>query len=250
MRLAGKVGIVTGAAGGIGSAAVRAFAAEGATVGLLDRDPAMLATVADRLGGRGIALPADVTDEDSVRAAVSRWRQHRAHADFVYVCAGQQLHGADGPAGEVSLDTWNRTLAVNLTGAFLTVKHVIPLLRSAPGGSLILCGSPTGLTMSGRGYAAYAASKAGMMSLARTVAADYAADGIRANVIVPGTTQTPLITALLEDDATRDALLAGTPLGRLGTSEDLTGIAVYLASDESKYATAATFCVDGGLTQR
>jgi len=145
---------------------------------------------------------------------------------------------------------WNRTLAVNLTGAFLTIKHTIPLLRAAANGSLILCGSPTGLTMSGGGYAAYSASKAGMMSLARTVAADYAADGIRANIIVPGTTRTPLIAALLEDPARRAALLAGTPIGRLGTSEDLTGIAVYLASDESRYATAATFTVDGGLTQR
>jgi NAD(P)-dependent dehydrogenase (short-subunit alcohol dehydrogenase family) len=250
MRLAGKAGIVTGAAGGIGSAAARAFAAEGATVGLVDRDPAALSGLAASLGGAGLPLPADVTDEESVAAAVAEWRRQHERADFVYVCAGQQLHGEDGPAGEVSLDVWNRTLAVNLTGAFLTVKHTIPLLRAAASGSLILCGSPTGLTMSGGGYAAYSASKAGMMSLARTVAADYAADGIRANIIVPGTTRTPLISALLEDPDRRAALLAGTPIGRLGTSEDLTGIAVYLASDESRYATAATFCVDGGLTQR
>jgi NAD(P)-dependent dehydrogenase (short-subunit alcohol dehydrogenase family) len=195
-------------------------------------------------------LPADVTDEASVVAAVGEWRRHHERADFVHVCAGQQLHGEDGPAGDVSLDVWNRTLAVNLTGAFITVKHTIPLLRAAANGSLILCGSPTGLTMSGAGYAAYSASKAGMMSLARTVAGDYAADGIRANIIVPGTTQTPLIAAMLEDPARRAALLAGAPIGRLGTSEDLTGIAVYLASDESRYATAATFCVDGGLTHR
>jgi NAD(P)-dependent dehydrogenase (short-subunit alcohol dehydrogenase family) len=250
MRLDGKAGIVTGGAGGIGSAAAQAFAAEGATVGLIDRDPAALGTVADRLAGRGVALPADVTDEDSVQAAAAEWGRQHGHADFVYICAGQQLHGQDGPAAQVSLDVWQQTMAVNLTGAFLTVKHTIPLLRAAAAGSLILCGSPTGLTMSGGGYAAYAASKAGMMSLARTVAADYAKDGIRANVIVPGTTQTPLITALLDDDSTRAALLSGTPIGRLGTPEDLTGIAVYLASDESRYATAATFCVDGGLTQR
>jgi NAD(P)-dependent dehydrogenase (short-subunit alcohol dehydrogenase family) len=250
MRLDGKAGIVTGGAGGIGSAAARAFAVEGATVGLIDRDSPALSAAAASLGGRGLALPADVTDEDSIRAAVSEWGRQHDHADFVYVCAGQQLHGEDGPAGEVSLDVWNRTMAVNLTGAFLTVKHTIPLLRAAPSGSLILCGSPTGLTMAGGGYAAYAASKAGMMSLARTVAADYAADQIRANVIVPGTTQTPLIATLLEDAATQAALLSGTPLGRLGTSEDLTGIAVFLASDESRFATAATFCVDGGLTQR
>jgi NAD(P)-dependent dehydrogenase (short-subunit alcohol dehydrogenase family) len=250
MRLTGKAGIVTGAAGGIGSAAARAFAAEGATVGLVDRDSAALAALAADLRDLARPMAADVTDEASVAAAAGQWRREHGRADFVYVCAGQQLHGADGPAAEVSLDTWNHTIAVNLTGAFLTVKHTIPLLRAAPAGSLILCGSPTGLTMSGGGYAAYAASKAGMMSLARTVAADYAADGIRANVIVPGTTRTPLISALLDDDATRAALLAGTPAGRLGTPDDLTGIAVYLASDESRFATGATFCVDGGLTQR
>jgi NAD(P)-dependent dehydrogenase (short-subunit alcohol dehydrogenase family) len=250
MRLAGKAGIVTGAAGGIGSAAVRAFAAEGATVGLVDRDPAALSELAASLHGAALPLPADVTDEESVAAAVAGWRHHHDRADFVYVCAGQQLHGEDGPAGQVSLDVWYRTLAVNLTGAFLTVKHTIPLLQASANGSLILCGSPTGLTMSGGGYAAYSASKAGMMSLARTVAADYAADGIRANIIVPGTTRTPLIAALLEDPDRRAALLAGAPIGRLGTSDDLTGIALYLASDESRYATAATFCVDGGLTHR
>ncbi len=104
--------------------------------------------------------------------------------------------------------------------------------------------------MCGGGCAAYAASKAGMMSLARTVAADYAADGVRANVIVPGTTRTPLIAELLDDPATHAELLSGTPLGRLGAPDDLDGIALFLASDESRFATGATFSVDGGLTQR
>jgi NAD(P)-dependent dehydrogenase (short-subunit alcohol dehydrogenase family) len=250
MRLAGKVGLVTGAAGGIGSAAARAFAAEGAVVGLVDRPGGKLDQLAAELGDRALALPANVTDEEQVRATTDGWGQRHGRADFLYLCAGRQLHGADGPVGRVSLDTWNQTIAANLTGAFLCVKHGIELLCAAPSGSLILCGSPTGLTMSGGGYAAYSASKAGMMSLARTTAADYAARGVRANVIVPGTTLTPLIETLTEDPATRGALLAGTPLGRLGTPEDLTGIAVYLASDESRYATGATFCVDGGLTQR
>jgi NAD(P)-dependent dehydrogenase (short-subunit alcohol dehydrogenase family) len=250
MRLAGKVGLITGAAGGIGSTAARAFAAEGAVVGLIDRPDGRLDQLAAELADRALALPADVTDEEQVRAATDGWAQRHGRADFLYICAGRQLHGADGPVGQVSLDTWSQTIAVNLTGAFLCVKHGIGLLCASPSGSLILCGSPTGLTMSGGGYAAYSASKAGMMSLARTTAADYAAQGVRANVIVPGTTLTPLIETLTEDPATRGALLAGTPLGRLGTPEDLTGIAVYLASDESRYATGATFCVDGGLTQR
>jgi NAD(P)-dependent dehydrogenase (short-subunit alcohol dehydrogenase family) len=221
--------------------------AEGAHVGLIDRPGVALEKLAAELAGSVTALPTDVTSEAEVSAAFALWNQR---ADFVYVCAGQQLHDVDGPIAEVTLETWERTMAVNLTGAFLTVKHAMGPLCAAPSGSLILCGSPTGLTMSGAGNTAYGASKAGMMALARIVAADYAAQGVRANVIVPGTTQTPLIEPLLEDEPTRAALLAGTPLGRLGTPDDLTGLAVFLASDESRFATAATFAVDGGLTQR
>ncbi|HEX4093841.1 MAG TPA: SDR family oxidoreductase [Trebonia sp.] len=250
MRLEGKVGLITGAAGGIGSAAARAFAAEGAQLGLIDLPSARLTELAAELGDSAIALEADVSDETQVMDAIGAWSGRHDRADFLYVCAGRQLHGEDGPVGRVSLQTWNATIAANLTGAFLCVKHGIDLLCAAPSGSLIVCGSPTGLTMSGAGYAAYSASKAGMMSLARTTAADYAERGVRANVIVPGTTVTPLIETLTADPATRDALLAGTPLGRLGAPGDLTGIAVFLASDESRYATGATFCIDGGLTNR
>ena len=249
-RLAGKVGLVTGAAGGIASAAVRAFVAEGAVVGLLDLPGPGLDELARKLGDAVVTLAADVGEEVQVRIAMQRWADLYGRADFVYVCAGRQLLGRDGPVGEVSLETWEETFAVNLTGSFLTVKHGIELLCAAPSGSLLLCGSPTGMTMAGAGYTAYSASKAGMMSIARTVAADYAARGVRANVIVPGTTVTPLIENLVADPYTRATLVAGSPAGRLGTPEDLVGIAVFLASDESRYATAATFCVDGGITNR
>lgn len=249
-RLAGKVGIITGGAGGIGAAAAREFIAQGAVVGVLDRPGASLKALVTELGDRAVALPADVSDEDDVAAALQIWSDLHRHADFLYICAGTQLHGADGRIGAVSLHTWQRTIGTNLTGAFLCIKHAINLLCAAGSGSLILCGSPTGITMSGAGYTAYSASKAGMMSLARTVAADYASKGVRANVIVPGTTVTPLIKDLVADPATRQGLIAGTPIGRLSTPQDLVGIAVFLASDESRYATGATFCVDGGMTQR
>lgn len=249
-RLAGKVGIITGGAGGIGAAAAREFVAQGALVGVLDRPGASLEALVADLGDRAVALSADVGDEEEVAAAMQIWSELHGSADFLYVCAGTQLHGADGPVHTVSLHTWQRTIDTNLTGAFLCVKHTMNLLCAAGSGSLILCGSPTGITMSGAGYTAYSASKAGMMSLARTVAADYAPKGVRANVIVPGATQTPLITNLVAEPGTRQSLIAGTPIGRLGTPQDLVGIAVFLASDESRYATGATFCVDGGMTQR
>jgi NAD(P)-dependent dehydrogenase (short-subunit alcohol dehydrogenase family) len=249
-RLAGKVGIISGAAGGIGSAAARAFAGEGAHVGLLDLPGPGLDKIAAELAAAGTALACDVTSEPQVKRALTDWTAEHDRADFVYVCAGRQLHGEDGPAAEVDLTTWQATIAANLTGAFLVVKHSIAALARARAGSLIVCGSPTGITMSANGYTAYAASKAGMMALARSVATDYVAEGIRANVVVPGTTVTPLIEAMLDDPVTRASLMAGTPIGRLGTPADLTGIAVFLASDESAFATGATFCIDGGLTQR
>jgi NAD(P)-dependent dehydrogenase (short-subunit alcohol dehydrogenase family) len=117
-------------------------------------------------------------------------------------------------------------------------------------GSVSNCASPTGLTGSGAGYTAYSSAKGGVFALTRVLAVDYARDGIRVNSVVPGATQTPLIESLLADQKTRSSLIAGTPLGRLGTPEDLTGIAIFLASDESRYATGATFVVDGGVTIR
>jgi NAD(P)-dependent dehydrogenase (short-subunit alcohol dehydrogenase family) len=249
-RLAGKKTLITGAAGGIGGAAARRFAAEGALVGLLDRPGPGLDAIAAELGAAGLALPTDLTDEASVAAASRTYAERTGGLDVLYCCAAIQPHDEDGPADRVSLATWQRVIAVNLTGVFLSVKHAIGLLRESAGASIILCGSPTGLTMSGGGCDAYAAAKGGVHALGRALAADYAADGIRVNILVPGTTRTPLIEPLLADPERRAELLAGTPLGRLGTAEDTTGLAVYLASDESAFATAATFVVDGGLTRR
>jgi NAD(P)-dependent dehydrogenase (short-subunit alcohol dehydrogenase family) len=250
VRLAGKKTLITGAAGGVGAAAARAFAREGARVALVDLPSPRLTALAGELGDAAIAIPADVSDESSVRVAFARCGHDLGSLDVLYTCAAVQLHGQDGAADRLDLAIWQRTLAVNLTGVFLSVKYAVPLLRAAGGGSIIICGSPTGMTMSGGGYDAYSASKGGVMALARALAADYAGAGIRVNVVVPGTTQTPLIETLIEDGRTRSELVAGTPLGRLGRPEDVTGIAVFLASEESSYATGAVFAVDGGLTSR
>lgn len=250
MRLAGKVAVITGAAGGIGAATARRFVEEGADVGLLDLPSTALDDIAGELGDSAFPLPADVTDTTSLAAAFERVRSRADRLDVLYCCAAIQLHELEGPVDRIAVETWRRVLDVNLTGAFLSVKHALPLLRSAGGGSIILCGSPTAMTMCGRGYPAYAASKGGLAALAQSLAGDHAAEKIRVNVLVPGTTSTPLISPLLQEEETARKLLAGTPLGRIGTPEDTTGLAVYLASDESSYATAGTFVVDGGLTRR
>jgi NAD(P)-dependent dehydrogenase (short-subunit alcohol dehydrogenase family) len=139
-------------------------------------------------------------------------------------------------------------MAVNLLGPFLCCKHAIPALLRSGGGAIVNIASPTAFQDLGAAYTAYATSKGGVVTLTRVVAADYARDGIRANAIVPGPTQTNLTASIFADPAVREPLVARTPLGRLGRAEDLVGIALFLASDESAYATGALFFVDGGIT--
>lgn len=250
MRLAGKVAVVTGAAGGIGAAVARRFAKEGARVGLLDLSSPELGALADGLGDRAFALPADVTDASSLSRAFEEVRARAARLNVLYCAAAIQLHEEEASADLLALETWRRVLDVNLTGVFLSVKYALPLMRAAGGGSIILCGSPTALTICGKGYPAYAASKGGVAALALSLAGQHAPDGVRVNVLVPGTTSTPLVAPLLENEDTARELRTGVPIGRIGVPEDTTGLAVYLASDESAYATAGTFVVDGGLTRR
>lgn len=249
-RLVGKRVVITGAAGGIGAAAARAFVDEGAVVGLVDRPGVSLESLARGLGTAATMLPADVESEHDVESALDRWTRERGGLDVLYACAGVQLVGEDAPVHDTRLDVWRRTFGVNATGAFLSVKHAVRAMVAGRGGSVILCGSPTALTMSGAGYSAYSASKAAAMALIRVVAADYASAGIRANIVVPGTIETPLISILTADPARRERLVGGTPIDRLGAPTDLVGIAVFLASDESSFATGATFAVDGGLSVR
>src|SRR5690606_25174779 len=134
---------------------------------------------------------------------------------------------------------------------FLTCKHGARLMiKAGNGGSIINAGSPTGLTMCGAGWHAYSSSKAGVMALTRIMAADLAKYGISVNGIVPGTIETSLTRKLTEDPVERKKLEAMHPIGRIGTPEDMAGIAVFLASDESAFATGAHFHVDGGVSVR
>ena len=239
---------ITGATGGIGGRAARHLAAGGARVAPIDLPSARLDALAEELGAPVVA--ADVRDEGSVSRAFAKLAEAWGGLDALVVTAGIQLHGEDGPAADVPLEVWDRTIAVNLTGAFLSVKHGLPLLTAQESSSIVLVGSPTGITMSGAGYTAYSASKAGMMALARIVAVDYAAQGVRANVVVPGPMRTPLISTLLADETTRSGLVSGTPIGRLGEPEDLDGIIEWLVSPASSFATGGVFPVDGGMTVR
>lgn len=250
-RLDGKIAVITGAGSGIGQGAARAFVGEGATVGLLDRNEDALKQALSEIGDGAFALVADVTDEASVAAAFDEVRRRHGRLDVLYTCAAVQLIGEDAPVHELDVEVWERTHRVNLRGVFLCCKHGVRLMmESGDGGSVINCGSPTGLTMCGAGWHAYSSAKGGVMALTRVMAADYAAHNIRVNGIVPGTIATTLTRRLTEDPEVLSNLTALHPIGRIGTPEDMAGIAVFLASDESRFATGAHFHVDGGISVR
>src|SRR3954463_16661726 len=260
-RLAGKTALVTGAGSGIGLAVAQRFAAEGARVYFADihLDAARTAAAAAGPGtawpppaaagpGTASALRMDIADEASVTdgyAAIAA----DGPLDIVVANAGVQLFGQDARVGDLELAVWEKTVAINQRGAFLTLKHAVRALEGR-GGSIICTGSPTAVVACGQTFTAYSSSKAGVHGLARVVAADYATEGIRVNTVVPGYTETPLVQTIAEDPEQRAGLVDSTMLGRAGTAADVEGIMVYLASDDSAYATGGIFTVDGGLTAR
>lgn len=250
-RLQGKRALVTGAGSGIGQATALRFAAEGASIALVDVNPAALDETAAQIkssGATSVALRADVGDEPAVEAAVRRTVDDLGGLDVAVANAAVQLFGQDARGTDLDLAVWERTLRVNLTGAFLTAKHTLRAMLAGGGGSLVFTGSPTGLFGGARGFTAYSASKAGVHGLMRVLAADYAEHGIRVNAVVPGYIATPLVRSLQQDAAANEALLSTVPMRRPGTADEVAAMMVFLASDESRYATGAFFTVDGGQT--
>ena len=247
-QLEGKTALITGGALGIGLAVAQRFAREGARVILADRNGEGAAAAAAEIGENARAVTMDISDEAAVAAAFADVEADGWAPDVVVANAGVQLFGQDAPAADLDLDVWRRTIDINLTGTFLTVKHAVRSMLPRGGGSIILTGSPTGVNGEGKDFTAYSASKAGIHGLGRTVAAAYADRGIRVNTVQPAYTETPLVAAISEDPASRAAIVSRIPIGRAGTPDDVAGIMVYLASDDGAFATGALFQVDGGMT--
>jgi len=248
---------VTGAASGIGAAVALAAAKAGARVAALDVDGERVAEVARKAERAGatqvLGLKADVSDEVAVARTVARCREELGVPTAVLANAGIELNA---PAHEIPLVQWQRLLDVNLTGAFLTARHTIrAMLDAGVGGSVVCTSSPSAfIGFAGGENAAYAASKGGVSALVRSLALDYAGAGIRVNAIVPGATDTPLLTLGVADDeraAARARLVAAAaeqiPVGRLGTPDEVAGAVLWLWSDAAAYVTGSHLVVDGGL---
>jgi NAD(P)-dependent dehydrogenase (short-subunit alcohol dehydrogenase family) len=247
--LEGKRAIITGAGSGMGRAAARRFAAEGARVGLIDLDEAAAGAVGGEIaaeGGEALVLRADVTSEADVAAAVELAVEAFGGLDVIVANAGVQLAGQDDRADRLELAVWQRTIDINLTGVFLTCKHGIRALLTGGGGAVVCTCSPTGQYGVAPSYDAYSASKAGVYGLVRVMAADYAQEGIRVNGVIPGYTNTPMTNWVTASDA--ETLLRGIPLGRAGEPEEVAAVIAFLASDQTPYVTGAVWAADGGMT--
>jgi NAD(P)-dependent dehydrogenase (short-subunit alcohol dehydrogenase family) len=241
LGLAGKRALVTGAASGIGAATARRLAEEGARVARLDVGPLE--------AQRGsLAIQADVSDEPAVEAAVAQAVNAFDGLDIVVPNAAMQLVGSDDRADRLDLDTWRRTLDVNLTGAFLTAKHGVRALLAGSGGAMVFVGSPAGHYGVASGLDAYSASKAGVSGLVRVMAADYAGEGIRVNGVLPGLMDTPMNDWWRHDQERRAESERSVPLGRIGRAEEVAAVIAFLCSDQASYVTGALWAVDGGLT--
>ncbi|CAB4799215.1 dehydrogenase of unknown specificity, short-chain alcohol dehydrogenase like [Actinobacteria bacterium IMCC26207] len=245
-----KVALVTGAAAGIGRATALAFAAEGASVALVDSEEQRGALVADEIreaGGRALFIPADVSQADLANAMVGATMSRFGRLDFAFNNAG--IEGDPGPIELCSDQNWDRTLAVNLTGVFLCMRAEIPAIRDSGGqGAIVNCASIAGLN-GFPGLAAYVASKHGVNGLTRSAALELAADGIRVNSVCPGAIETEMIQRIkVEQPELIERTVAAHPLGRLGQPEEIAACVIWLCSAGAGFVTGQAIAVDGGYT--
>ena len=239
MRLAGKVCVITGAAGGIGGAAASVFSREGARVVGVD----VLAHSAGEL-----SLVADVTSEEAVSALYAQVRSELGRVDVLFNNAGISPTD-DASVLETGIDAWERVQATNLRSVFLCCKHGIPHLLQSGGGSVINTASFVAVMGSATSQISYTASKGGVLALSRELGVEFAKRGVRVNALCPGPVDTPLLRELYASDpAEAQRRMVHVPMGRFAQVDEIANAALFLASDESSYVTASTFLVDGGIS--
>jgi NAD(P)-dependent dehydrogenase (short-subunit alcohol dehydrogenase family) len=252
-RLEGKVAVITGAGSGMGRATAEAYAREGAAVGVLDVNGDAAAEVAAAIvgeGGRALALATDVTDDAQVRGAMAAVIAEFGDITVLYNNAGI---GSTGSVDVAEEDDWDRCFDINVKGTYFCSRAVVPSMLVAGGGSIINQASVAAL-VGIPNFAAYCAAKGAVAALTRSMSTDLAPRGIRVNAIAPGTVYTPLMEPMLTARGGGDLqkglqmTLTKYPIGRLGDVTDIAQAALFLASDESAFATGAVFAIDGGMT--
>lgn len=251
MRFQGKVAIVTGAAVGIGQAALVAFAREGARVVLVDQNLERAQPVIEQLESEGrdvLAVRADVGDEQDVRAMIEQVLARWNRVDILVNNAGIYMQG---DVTATALDDWERIMRVNVTGAFLCTKYAVQPMIAQKSGVIVNVASEAGL-VGIKDQVVYNVSKGAMIALTRSCAVDLAPYGIRVNSVCPGTTETPLVKEAVsrapDPVQARRQLEECRPANRLGTPHEIASAILYLASSDAAYATGAVLSVDGGYT--
>jgi len=250
-RLDGKVAIVTGAASGIGRASAILFAREGARLVIVDQNAEGLQETASTVAknaGSAEAVAADVSDEEEVKGFVDHALGKFGALDVVFANAG--ILGDQVPLVEQTVESWLRTLQVNLIGPFLAIKHSAGHMIEKGRGSIVLTASVAGLKANA-GAAAYSASKAGVISLAQTAATSLLGTGVRVNAICPGLIETGMTRETFErarERGTQGKIGQLNPLQRAGGPEEIAAMALFLASDDASYVNGQAFPVDGGLS--
>jgi NAD(P)-dependent dehydrogenase (short-subunit alcohol dehydrogenase family) len=251
MRLADKVTIITGGGSGMGRVAAERFAAQGAKVVVAEANEAGGTAAVDAVraaGGEATFIRANVADEADAKAMVDHAVATFGRLDCLYNNAGI-MPEADHSVIDTDVATWDQVMAVNVRGVFLGCKHAIPTMIAGGGGSIINIASFVAILGCSVPQDAYTASKGAVLSLTRSLAVQFAPQGVRSNSISPGPIETPLLMDwLLKDEAAKQLRLARNPSGRFGKPEEIVDVAVYLASNESRWTNGANFVVDGGIT--
>lgn len=250
-RLEGQAALITGGASGLGEATVRMFVREGARVVIADIQDERGRRIAAELGEAAIFQHTNVAHEDSIAAAVDRAVSELGRLDCLFANAG--IVGAMGPIDEIPAEEYDATMAINLRGVFLCMKHAARVMKPQKSGT-ILCTSSIAALQGGLGPHVYAAAKIALIGLTRNVAAELVSLGIRVNCIAPGNMATEMIAGLVTGDPDKVAeieqgMAGGSPMpGRAGQADDIAHAAVYLASDAASFVNGHTLVVDAGLT--